>query len=58
MANLKQLYTLPNYDIIHGELKKVGVTLKLLWKAYKVDCESWRWIAIYKNRNHCNGQTE
>ena len=39
-TDLKQLYTLPNYDTIHGELKKVGVTLKLLWKEYKADCES------------------
>ncbi len=39
-TDLNQLYSLPDYEMIHGELKKVGVTLKLLWKEYKADCES------------------
>ena len=39
-SGLDELYTLPNYDKIHNELKKVGVTLKLLWKEYKSECEN------------------
>lgn len=39
-ADLKELYKLPDYDKVHRELKRVGVTLKLLWKEYKADCES------------------
>ena len=39
-TGLDELYTLPNYDKIHNELKKVGVTLKLLWKEYKSECET------------------
>ena len=29
------MYKVPDYDYIHGELSKVGVTLKLLWKEYR-----------------------
>ena len=39
-SDLSQLYQLPDYEHIHSELKKVGVTLKLLWKEYKTGCES------------------
>ena len=38
-TDLKELYKLPDYDKVHNELKRVGVTLKLLWKEYKADCE-------------------
>ena len=27
----ENFYTLPDYDKVHSELKRVGVTLKLLW---------------------------
>lgn len=39
-TDLSRLYELPVYDQVHSELKKAGVTLKLLWKEYKADCES------------------
>lgn len=39
-SDLSPLYELPAYEQVHAELKKVGVTLKLLWKEYKADCES------------------
>jgi transposase len=34
----EQMYQLPDYENIHTELKRVGVTLKLLWQEYKDDC--------------------
>ena len=33
-----QIYQLPDYEYIHRELKKVGVTLKLLHKEYREQC--------------------
>ena len=33
-----QIYELPDYDYVHEELKKVGVTLKLLWEEYRDKC--------------------
>ena len=34
----ESLYNLPDYGYVHAELKKTGVTLKLLWKEYKDTC--------------------
>lgn len=45
-TDLKELYSLPDYDCIHVELKKVGVTLKLLWKEYKAECEAKQSIPV------------
>ena len=33
-----QIYELPDYEYVHNELKKVGVTLKLLWEEYREKC--------------------
>ena len=33
------MYRDPDYEYIHKELKKVGVTLKLLWSEYRDTCE-------------------
>ena len=33
----EQIYALPNYEWVHLELKKVGVTLKLLWEEYSAE---------------------
>ena len=33
-----QIYELPDYEYVHEELKRVGVTLKLLWEEYR-DCD-------------------
>ena len=33
------LYLLPDYDDVHRELQRVGVTLKLLWQEYVDDCQ-------------------
>lgn len=35
---IENLYTDPDYEYIHKELTKVGVTLKLLWNEYKDKC--------------------
>jgi transposase len=40
------LFQLPNYEYIHGELSKVGVTLKLLWKEYRDQCSADGDIAV------------
>lgn len=39
-TNLKQFYELSDYEHVHAELKKVGVTLKLLWKEYQSSYKS------------------
>ncbi len=33
------LYELPDYEYVHKELSKTGVTLKLLWEEYRSKCE-------------------
>ena len=35
------MYRDPDYEYVHRELRKVGVTLKLLWQEYKDKCESF-----------------
>lgn len=40
------LYEVPEYAYIHKELKRVGVTLKLLWKEYTDKCQSNGTIAM------------
>ncbi len=37
---VEELYEQPDYEYIHQELKKVGVTLKLLWQEYQDNCQS------------------
>lgn len=36
----EDLYADPVYSMVHEELKKVGVTLKLLWEEYKEQCST------------------
>ncbi len=40
------LYDVPEYAYIHKELKRVGVTLKLLWKEYQEQCQDKGTIAM------------
>ena len=40
------LYDVPEYAYIHKELKRVGVTLKLLWNEYKEKCQAAGTIAM------------
>lgn len=39
-ADLGQLYDLPDYANVHTQLKRVGVTLKLLWQEYSEACQN------------------
>lgn len=43
-------YVPVDFNYVHSELKKVGVTLKLLWEEYCAECES-------KGLKHCAYQT-
>lgn len=45
-----QIYQLPDYDYVHQELKRVGVTLKLLWQEYKDDCQKNGSLAVRKTK--------
>lgn len=40
------LYVLPDYDYVHKELSRVGVTLKLLWNEYHSKCLQSDQIAV------------
>lgn len=48
------LYKNPDYEYVHKELKKVGVTLKLLWKEYQYKCKSTADIPMGYTR-YCEG---
>lgn len=37
---IESVYRDPDYEYVHGELKKDGVTLKLLWNEYKDKCRA------------------
>ena len=37
---VENMYRNPDYEYVHKELKKVGVTLKLLWNEYKDTCRT------------------
>lgn len=34
------LFAAPNYEYVHSELSRTGVTLKLLWKEYRDKCRT------------------
>ena len=36
----EDMYELPDYEYVHKELRRVGVTLKLLWGEYRDRCKS------------------
>lgn len=36
----------PDYDYVHEELRKVGVTLKLLWEEYRDECARAEKVAV------------
>ncbi|MCK5764180.1 MAG: hypothetical protein KAH05_08675, partial [Clostridiales bacterium] len=51
------LYKSPDYTYVHSELKKTGVTLKLLWQEYKDSCSSDGSLAMGYTR-YCDGYSE
>ena len=48
------VYTVPDYEYVHSELSKVGVTLKMLWKEYRDKCKQEGGLA-YGYTRFCNG---
>lgn len=48
------LYKSPDYTYVHSELKKTGVTLKLLWQEYKDSCSSDGSLGMGYTR-YCDG---
>lgn len=53
----ENLFKQPNYEKVHTELKKTGVTLKLLWQEYKDSCISNTSIAMGYTK-FCEGYSE
>lgn len=43
---VERMYHDPDYEYVHKELKKTGVTLKLLWNEYKDLCQSSKTIPM------------
>ena len=43
---IESLYKDPDYEYVHKELKKIGVTLKLLWQEYCDKCSSLNEISM------------
>ena len=54
---VENMYHQPDYDYIHGELKRVGVTLKLLWQEYRASCAVDGEIAMGYTR-FCKGYSD
>lgn len=53
----ESIYGQPDYDYIHGELKRVGVTLKLLWQEYQTKCAAESTISMGYTR-FCKGYAD
>jgi transposase len=54
---IETLYEKPNYEYIHQELKRTGVTLKLLWQEYQDQCKSGETIPMGYTK-FCHGYSE
>ena len=46
----EDIYELPDYAYVHEELKKVGVTLQLLWKEYSDRCREHGTIPVGRTK--------
>lgn len=55
--SIETLYAQPNYEYAHQELKRVGVTLKLLWQEYQDTCKTARTIPMGYTK-FCNGYSD
>lgn len=51
---IETLYEQPDYEYVHQELKRIGVTLKLLWQEYQDKCKSTGAIPMGYTK-YCNG---
>lgn len=54
---IEDLYEQPDYENTHQELKRVGVTLKLLWQEYQDKCKSCDKIPMGYTK-FCNGYSD
>lgn len=54
---IETMYEKPDYDYVHRELKKIGVTLKLLWQEYQDKCKSTDKLPMGYTK-FCNGYSE
>lgn len=54
---LEHLYEKPDYEMVHGELRRVGVTLKLLWQEYQDRCKKSGRIAMGYTK-FCHGYAD
>lgn len=54
--SVESLFALPDYDHVHNELKRVGVTLKLLWQEYQDQCAKEGSIPMGYTK-YCKGYT-
>lgn len=54
---VEQLYEQTDYEYVHQELKRVGVTLKLLWQEYQERCKSSDKIPMGYTK-FCNGYAD
>jgi transposase len=54
---VETLFQEPDYEYVHGELSKVGVTLKLLWKEYRDQCFSVAGGVAMGYTKFCTGYT-
>lgn len=54
---VENLYEQPDYEYVHQELKRVGVTLKLLWQEYRDKCKSSGLISMGYTK-YCSGYAD
>lgn len=54
---LESLYDKPDYEYVHQELKRTGVTLKLLWQEYQDKCRASGNIPMGYTK-YCQGYSE
>lgn len=54
---LENLYDKPDYEYVHQELKRTGVTLKLLWQEYQDKCRASGNIPMGYTK-YCQGYSE
>lgn len=50
----ENMYHDPDYGYVHSELRKTGVTLKLLWQEYQTQCSSANFIPMGYTK-YCSG---
>jgi transposase len=54
---IETMYKNPDYEYVHNELKRVGVTLKLLWQEYSGKCAKANEISMGYTK-FCEGYSE